>query len=199
MTVPAIHNHETVVLFPEDKNTIIQQKLLGSTAEQIEALATKLAEKVLNSLGPKKKAQFLLRLPEGKAKADPFARMMQSLTATYGARQQGHCLPDEQAARFLLRLIPFFRNSLTQYFANPDRLLQEGWSERLTDEQSEPTGYLKEALEKIGVTLTIMDCLPFWELQVRIDQEKSKIGSKMTFIVQQTSDEKEFDSFFLTL
>jgi hypothetical protein len=166
----------------------IETKIGALTAEEIFFVSAKIAEKIVNQLGPIRTARINAQVIKEKGQTDELiTRLLHArlVSKHLSELKSKPFLSDEEAGKLCLAITRLLQIEMTREFSMPQVFLEAGVHLPLTDD--EPQTMLKAAVGKVGIDLNMTNVAYQWHLDLKIDQEVTQQKSNLVFALLETS------------
>ncbi len=167
----------------------LEAKIAALTAEEIELISEKMAEKIVNQLGPIKAARINAQVVKAKGDSELklntkllHARLVMNHLSEYKSKP---FLSDSEAVKLFGVTSSLLSALITHDFSTPSNFLQSGMHLRLSD--YEPETILNTCARKVGIDLNLTNVAAKWHLDLKIDQELTQRESVLVFLLLETS------------
>jgi hypothetical protein len=196
-SIALINPNESVKQSISPENIV--KKISSIDALQIELIGHKIAEKIVNNLGPVGKAKVAQKInPKQKASEMTMMLMIQTMMHARMDMEQGkQFLSEEEAFKFVMLALWPIKDKITDSFSKPDWFLEYGLYFQLSD--YEPMGVLSETAEKMGLNITLNDVPSKYYIYLKLDKELTNEKSDLVFVLTEKSNNVEFSKKTFTI
>jgi hypothetical protein len=177
----------------------MEEKISSIQANEIEQIGVKIVEKIVNNLGPGRKAHILRQIdqirPREKKPMPPLKGLIQS-TALRAANRP--FLTDEQTLKLMNSLLSSVKQKITQSFSTPGGFVDGGLFFQISDrrEECEPettiADFVSKGAKKAGITLSEENVPTQYCVRLELDQKLTQEKQALIFAVSQQSEGVEF-------
>jgi|GEM_PF-1731435 len=166
----------------------MEAKIRALTAEKIELISEKMAEKIVNQLGPLKVARINAQVIKAKGDSDELStkllhvKLVASHLSEYKSKP---FLSDVEAVKLFGSTSQLLGASITHEFSMPQDFLKSGMHLRLSG--YEPETFLNTVAQRVGISLDQTNVAANWHFDLKIDQELTQQKSDLVFLLLETS------------
>jgi hypothetical protein len=182
-STPSIHPPAATAASPAQISPRqMEAKIAALTAEDIDLLSEKMAEKIVNQLGPIKAARINAQVVKVKGYSEEMStkllhvRLVMNHLSEYKSKP---FLSDIEAVKLFGVTSSLLSALITHDFSTPQTFLQSGMHIRLSDH--EPETILNTIAQKVGIDLNLTNVAAKWHLDLKIDQELTQRKSDVYF------------------
>lgn len=179
----------------------IEQAISALDFIKIELIGVKLAERIINRLGPVGKTEAERLTSKKSDSSDIQATKMNlrlaSLNASLQIKEKKPFLNLNERSRLITTMLWLIKLDLEKSFGWPKNFLEAGVTFRLSD--YEPKGILEKISSALGITISIADVPSKYTIILKLNIEQTIKKSELVFSIIEVNQNIEISEYTFTI